>query len=229
MLLTIVPIIGLMLGDLPKDQVGAGPEPSAIPLSWELDFTYLDPRRIEVQLPGEPRPDVYWYMVYTVRNNTGRSQRLFPTFELVTDELRVLNTDIGIHPLVFDAIRERHKLTHKYLVSPTRAIGDLRVGDDNAIESVAIWRATDTNVNRFRIYIAGLSGETAIVRNPSRSQSKITEAALGAEKSDNQTKPDEPRRFTLRKTLELQYDLLGSADGRSKADPERKSVRWIMR
>lgn len=229
MLLMIVPIIGLMFGDLPAADVGAGPEPSAIPLSWELDFTFLDPRRIEVQLPGERHPDVYWYMVYTVRNNTGRSQRFFPTFELVTDELRVLNTDIGIHPLVFDAIRERHKATHKYLVSPTKAIGDLRVGDDNAIESVAIWRATDTDVNHFRIYIAGLSGETAIVRNPARTRSKITEAALAAEKSDNREATDEPRRFTLRKTLELRYDLLGSADGRAKAAPERKSIRWIMR
>lgn len=239
MLLTLIPIIGLFLADTPPADIGNGPQPSVVPVSWELEFEFLDPRRIEVQVPGSTEPEHFWYMVYTVRNNTGRTQRFFPTFELVTNDMRVIDTDMGIHPLVFDAIRERHKLTHKYLVSPTKAIGDLRVGDDNAIESVAIWRASDTDVTGFRIYAAGLSGETSIVLNPSRGKSKATAAVMNekspasnpasTESSDKPEKPAEARRFTLRKTLELQYDLPGSAEGRKTAEPERKSVRWIMR
>lgn len=237
MLLTLIPLIGLALADVPPADVGAGPQPSAVPVSWELEFEFLDPRRIEVLVPGSTTPEKFWYMVYTVRNNTGRTQRFFPTFELVTDGIRVIDTDMGIHPLVFDAIRERHKATHKYLVSPTKAIGDLRVGDDNAIESVAIWRADDTDVNSFRIFAAGLSGETAIMLNPSRSKAKSTPANVAAgqstgnasSSSDKATGEAESRRFTLRKTLEIQYDLPGSDRGRMTAEPERKGVRWIMR
>ncbi|MBL8878838.1 MAG: hypothetical protein JNG88_06925 [Phycisphaerales bacterium] len=237
MLLTLIPLIGLVLADVPPNDVGAGPQPSPVPVSWELEFEYLDPRRIEVLVPGATMPEKFWYMVYTVRNNTGRTQRFFPTFELVTEGIRVIETDLGIHPLVFDAIRQRHNATHKYLVSPTKAIGDLRVGDDNAIESVAIWRADDSDVNSFRVFVAGLSGETAIVLNPTRGKSKATAevnadekpAAAATAPSDKPKGASDSRRFTLRKTLEIQYDLPGSHSGRTTAEPERKSVRWIMR
>ena len=49
---------------------------------------------------------------------------------------------------------------------PTEAIGELRSGDDYARESVAIWRASDLSVTKFTIYIAGLSGEARVLKNP---------------------------------------------------------------
>ena len=51
------------------------------------------------------------------------SQRFYPMFQIVTEDLKVFDTDIGISPLVFETIREQHKVTHKYLVHPTQAIG----------------------------------------------------------------------------------------------------------
>jgi len=209
--------------------VGRGPRPSPTPVSWQLEFKYVPPRRIAVKVAGSQRPRIYWYMLYTVVNNSGATRYFYPTFELVTDDLRVIPTDTGISPIVFDAIRERHKLAFKYLVPPSRAIGALRVGDDYARESVAIWRADDIDTETFTIYVSGLSGEARIMRNPAYKpgvpETRMVRSALGIERSVSVN----PRYFTLRKTLELRYVLPASQRYRDYIEPRLLRSRWIMR
>lgn len=222
--------LGLLLPLFPQAAgTGRAPQPSTTSRSWELELKFLDPRRIEVQLPGAPQPEVYWYMVYAVTNPSPRSQRFFPLFQIVTEDLKVHDTDTGINPLVFDAIRARHKLTHRYLVEPSKAIGALLTGDDNARESVAIWRQIDLSSNYFMVYVAGLSGETQVVRNPSHDPDKpeIDQVkGVAGRKTDVAVNPKE---FTLRKTLEIRYNLPGSPQATPEVQPERAGVRWIMR
>lgn len=217
--------IVLWLAAQPEPAVGTGPEPAPRRVSWELDFKFHDPQRIEVRLPDRAEPEVYWYMLYTVTNHTERTQFFCPTFQLVTEDLEVIDTDKGVSKLVFDAIRERHRRTHKYLVHPTKAIGELLRGDDHARESVAIWRGVDLSASSFTIYVSGLSGETRFVPNPGydpgRPETEVSEA--GIERVVN------PRHFALRKTLAIRYNLPGSASGRATAAPERVGVRWVMR
>lgn len=209
------------------DQVGAGPEPSATPISWEFEFKYLAPRRIEVQIAGQT--EVYWYLIYTVTNTSAATQRFFPTMQLVTEELKVIDTDSGISTTVFDAIKERHKLTHPYLVHPTEAIGDLASGSDYARESVAIWRATDVAVNNFTIFAAGLSGESKLIKNPGFDKSKPETQTVTDANGFQREITVNPRYFTLRKTLELKYRIPGSQEARTSAEPELLGSRWIMR
>ena len=209
--------------------VGAGPEPSPTPIAWEFDLKYLHPRRIEVQLSGSDQPEVFWYMVYTVTNTSNTTQPFYPLFQLVTEDLRVVDTDIGISPLVFEAIRERHKITHKYLVSPTEAIGELRAGADYARESVAIWRATDLNVTRFTIYVAGLSGEARVLRNPAYDPEKPETATMVDAAGQEREIVVNPRYFTLRKTLQLSYTLPASEQARGQIAPRLSQAGWIMR
>jgi hypothetical protein len=206
-----------------------GPQPSPYITSWELEFKFLDPQRIEVQLPGADRPEVYWYLVYTVTNPGPRSRRFFPMFQIVTENLQAFDTDMGISPLVFDAIRQRHKITHKYLVDPTRVIGALLSGDDNARESVAIWRNIDLTLNSFTVYVAGLSGETQFLPNPSYDPQKPEKERMTASDGQARVAVTNPQQFTLRKTLEIRYTLPGSPAARPEATPERTAVRWIMR
>ncbi len=209
--------------------VGVGPKPAPTPVSWELDFKYVPPRRIAVEHAGSSQPQVYWYMLYTVTNNTDQTRYFYPTFELVTDDLRVIPTDVGISTVVFEAIKERHKITHPYLVAPSKAIGDLRVGEDYARESVAIWRADDIGTTGFTIFVAGLSGEARVVRNPSfkpdQPETRTITDAAGRQREVTVN----PRYFTLRKTLELQYLLPASPAARGYVEPELRSARWIMR
>ncbi len=209
----------LLICTLPLQDVngplGKGPQPAARPIAWELDFSYLSPQRIEVQAPGSSKPETYWYLVYTVTNQSGATQRFFPSFQLMTEDLRVFDTDTGISPLVFNAIRERHRQTHRYLVHPSLAIGDLLVGDGYARESVAIWRGVDVPGNNFTIFLGGLSGETHLITNR-------------APPSDGGDSPA-PRHFTLRKSRELRYLLTGSDHARQSAAPMLVSDRWILR
>ena len=193
-----------------KDSVGVGPAPSPTPISWEFDFKYVPPRRIEVQLPGSDKPTVFWYMLYTVTNTSRNTQHFYPTFELLTDDLEVIPTDIGINPIVFNAIKERHKLTHQYLVHPTKAIGELRTGDDYARESVAIWRANDINVTEFKIYVAGLSGEARVVKNPVHNPQEPETKKIKTENGRELEVTVNPKYFTLRKTLQLHYKFPAS-------------------
>lgn len=207
----------------PVAEVGEGPKPSGVPISWELKIEYLEPRRIDVGGSS------YWYLVYTVTNTSSLTQRYFPTYQLVTEDLKVIDTDAGISSSVFAEIKQRHQLTHKYLVPPTAAIGDLPSGDDNARESVAIWRADEVTGNSFTIYAAGLSGEAKLVKNPAYDASKPETTKVKTGDGREREIITNPKYFTLRKTLELRYSLPGSESARQSVDPQRLKARWIMR
>ncbi len=220
------------------EPVGIGPAPSPVPISWEFDFQFLDLRRIEVELP-DAGVQTFWYVVYTVTNTSPRTQRFFPRFQIFTEDLETIDSDIGISPLVFDAIRERHRQTHPELLHPSRAIGDLSAGADHARESVAIWRQFDLRVNRLSVFVAGLSGEKRFIRRPvPRAEREPAEAAdtglqsapaEAAGSSAGGANTDGPRHFTLRKTLEIQYLIPGSPATREGLDPQRLAIRWVMR
>ena len=62
---------------------------------------------MSVFLPGESEPVIYWYMLYTVVNESGQDVEFYPTFDLVTDTLQVVVAGEDIHPAVVDAIKAR--------------------------------------------------------------------------------------------------------------------------
>lgn len=190
--------------------------PAIAPVSWELTFRYRDPQRVSVFLPDKPEPVVYWYMLYTIENNTDREVDFYPKFELVTDTLRVLPSEIRVSPEAFKAICRRSG--EPLLVTPEKAVGRLLRGKDRARHSVAIWRDFDPKAKAFTIYVSGLSGEITRLRNP----------AFDPAKPQSETNK---RYFILRKTLDIPYKLPGSESTRSHAIPERvlDGQKWIMR
>lgn len=194
----------------------AAPKPTLAPRSWELQCEFFDPARIAVTLPGDRQATTFWYMIYTVTNETGREVRFFPQFDLVTDTLAVVHGGDNVSPRVFDAIRERQRTLHPFLVKPLRASGRLLRGVDNARTSVAIFRDFDPAASKFSIYIAGLSGEVIRMPNP----------AFDA------TQPPSQKNlqfFALRKTLAIEYDIPGDLITREAADPIRVGRKWVMR
>lgn len=223
-----MPLFALLLtfAAAPQDAVDRH-KPSSVSVSWELGFDFLDLRRIQMRSPdGETH--TYWYMIYTATNTSGQTQHFFPIFEIVTEDLRSTPSDMGISPLVFEAIRERHRLTHPYLVHPTQAIGDIRSGEDNAIESVAIWPEIDLDVNQFKVFVGGLCGEKETMPNPAYDPSR-PETMTVTEDGRERVVTVNPRQFTLRKTLEVPYTFPGAAATRSRVEPVRGKIRWIMR
>ncbi|MHC4063725.1 MAG: hypothetical protein ACYSUI_04395 [Planctomycetota bacterium] len=206
----------LALAIAPGDDTAAAPEPSLSPQSWELDFEFRDPTRITLTLPGDSQPTTFWYLLYSVTNNTGDEIEFYPSFHLVTDTLQVVEGGSNISPRVYEAIRARHKKEHPFMVDPPAVFGLLKQGEDNRLTSAAVFRNFDPEASHFTIYVGGLSGELARLSNPAFDP-------LKAESDKNS------RSFVLRKTLAIEYDLPGDSRTRARAVPTRVKRDWVMR
>jgi hypothetical protein len=208
-------ILGVVLGamalaaglSLVAREVNAAPEPSRIPVSWELNFRYGPLNRITVSIDG--KQSTYWYMRYTVINNTGRDVLFTPSFEIVADTgtaqaaFKEGNGKDNIPNAVYEKIKEQE--ANPLLQSPNSVFGRLLQGEDNAKDSVIIFPALDPEGRDFRLYAMGLSGETAEVINPITGKSVI-----------------------LQKTLQMDLKLPGQAIG---IDPKVQvtGIRWVMK
>jgi len=194
----------------------AAPQASLAPASWQLDFTFHDPQRLIVKLPGDTRETTLWYMLYEVTNNTGQDVQFYPSFQLVTDTLRVVDGGSDISPSVYDVIAARHKKEFPFLARPTQVTGLLLQGEGNARSSVAVFTDFDRDADRFTVYVSGLSGELASVPNP----------AFDRRREDSE---ENMRSFILRRTLAVLYDLPGDPQTRAHATPIRRTREWVMR
>jgi len=194
------------------------PKPSPVPVDWELNFKFQDLKRIRVSVPGQ-RERIYWYMVYTVTNNSGQDVVFHPEFTLVTNTLAVLPAMVDVEPEVFSAIKREYKATYPWLEHPSKVIGKLLQGKDNARDSVAIWPDFDRKATTIDVFVGGLGGEIVAVPNP---------LFVGG-KSNPQKVPPE---FVLRKTLQIHYALPTDPASRNMTSPSRlgqNAVEWVMR
>src|SRR5438270_807209 len=71
----------------------AFPKPSVYPVAWQLKFDHSLPKRIVIKTPGSESPVAYWYMTFTIVNNTDEEQRFLPVFEMVTDDGKAIRSD----------------------------------------------------------------------------------------------------------------------------------------
>jgi hypothetical protein len=179
------------------------PKPSPYPKSWELKFEHATPKRLIVQLDNSSVPQAYWYISYTVTNTTKKEQLFLPAFEMVTKEGKVIRSDKSIPKKVFDTIKKN--MGNPLLVNAAQIGGELRLGQDEAKDGVAIWPEPDSEMGNFSIYISGLSGETATVKGP--------------DKKD----------IILRKSLELNYLVRGDSQTAGQGEVVEQSHDWVMR
>lgn len=177
-------------------------EPSRIPVSWELNFKYGPVERVYVDVDGKQTP--FWFIRYTVTNNSGRDVLFTPSFELVSENGQALQAFKGIPTSVFDKIKGLYK--NSLMLSPTDIYGKLLQGDDNAKDGVIIFPAIDPNARNFRLFVMGLSGET----------------------TDKVINPVTNKPVLLQKTLELDINIPGQAIG---IEPTSKvtASKWVMK
>jgi hypothetical protein len=197
--------------------------------TWSLKIQYTDPQRITVDLPDREGSQTFWYMLYTVTNETGRDVAFYPRFSILTGTGRELASEDGVSPLVFDAIKKRHAETHPFLQKQSEVIGRLLQTADYAKDGVAIWPDFSAMSNKFTVYVKGLSGDFVEIPNPGYDPDlpeKVEETL-----ADGTTIPQivNPRQFTLHRTLAIHYDLPGDVRTRRLAEPVRTSQEWVMR
>ncbi len=194
----------------------AAPQSDPLPATWQLDFRFYDPQRLSIRLPGDRQETTFWYMVYEVSNNAGRDVQFYPSFQLVTDTLRMVEGGAEISPAVYDVIIARHKVEFPFLAEPWKITGPLLRGQENARASVVVFREFDRNASAFTVYVAGLSGDLVRVWNP-----------VFDKKRDESE--DNARAFLLRRTLAVSYDLPGDWLTVLDAQPIRRNRSWVMR
>jgi hypothetical protein len=190
--------------------VGSFPKPSPYPITWELKFRHGAPKRIVVDA-GTGAPQAYWYMTYTVTNNTDQERTFLPVFEMLTDDGKVIRSDRNIPRRVFDTVKEREK--NKLLEPFTQIAGEIRLGEDEARDGVAIWKEPMPEMGTFSIFLTGLSGEIARLKD-----------AEGKDVKDTDGQP-----IILRKTLQMNYFVRGDEVYPGLDEVNTRPEQWVMR
>ena len=192
-------------------RAGAFPEPSKSPVSWELKYEPAVPKRIVVEVPGQPSAKAYWYVTYTVTNNSDQDVTFLPTFEWVTNEGKVIRADKGVSHAVFDRIKAA--IGNKLLEDSVQIAGILRQGEDQAKDGVAIWPEPEARLGSFSVFATGLSGEST----------QLTDTS-------NQPMNDKNGRpILLFKTLETDFKLAGDELYPGNDLLTKLGDKWVMR
>jgi hypothetical protein len=192
----------------------AAPEPAIVQRAgqWTLEVRYELPQQIV--MPGGPNGEVrYWYMIVNVANRTGHDVEFYPKCDLMTDTFQIVPAGRGVTPAVFTAIKQRHLSRYPFLEPLQGVANRVLEGEDNAKDIAIIWQDFDTAALGFKVFLSGLSNETAVVPHP---------VAV-----DPATKQPVP--VYLRKTLELTYALRGDPTLRSSVEVVYKGQGWVMR
>jgi len=176
--------------------------------TWTLDFKYADPEAIVVVSPTGKR-EVYWYIVYTVTNNTGEDRMFIPSFTLLSNTFKVVKA--GIYPNTYSAIRKNRKI--RFLENTAQLYGKLRVGPDNAKTGVAVFKDVDPKTDAFSVFVGALSGEFVERPRPGAPENA----------------PPDEKVVRLYKALELKYNLPGDEWWTNLDKPVFVSKDWTWR
>jgi len=192
----------------------AAPQPAIVPNpeNWTIEATFEHPQMIVLQAGSADKPKRFWYTILTLVNKTGRDVDFYPKCELMTDTFQIIQAGQNVPETVFEQIKQRHQNKFPFLESWEKTDNRMLQGQDNARDIAVIWPDFDTNAKGIKIYIAGLSNESAAVEHP-------------IEKD----KDGKPVKVFLRKTLELSYGIKGDADARSDESLSYEGKHWIMR
>jgi hypothetical protein len=194
------------------------PQPSPYPITWQLTFKHGLPKRVVVDIPSIPVPKAYWYMTYTVVNTSDREQMFLPKFELLGEDGQISRSDVDIPKAVFDKIKELEG--NKYMEPITTLVGQIRLGEAEARDGVAIWPEPSPRMGHFSVFVTGLSGEAVTMKIVNGEFKKIEDAA---------EMKDPKELVILRKTLRLNFFIRGDEVYPGEDEVNQAAEEWIMR
>ena len=183
----------------------SAPEPAPVATQWEFTFEPGPLRLAWVEENGRRNP--YFYLTYRVTNHWGGVKLFAPDVSLMADNANVRRSGRGVSSAVTEEIMRR--LRNPLLESQIDIVSNVLEGVEHARDGVVIWPAEDLQADEVTVFFAGLSGEF---------QSYI----VGRDS-------DDPRRYTLRKTMMLRYSTPGQLAGQGDKPFELIEKRWVMR
>ena len=192
----------------------AAPEPAIVPApgQWTVDAEFTHPQQIVLRRRSDNQPVRFWYIILTLTNNTGKDVGFYPKCDLLTDTYQIIPAGKSVSSVVFERIRIRHKKRYPFLEPLYKTSNKILQGEDNTKDIAIIWPDFDLKAKSIKLFLTGLSNETAGVNHP------VATDETG-----------KPIKIYLRKTLELDYDLKGDPALRSSISLVHREKRWVMR
>ena len=190
------------------------PEPASLPPAdiWQLDVEFHgNPQQLEVTLPGDEKPTRFWYLVYTITNNTGQDVDFYPTFEVMTNTFKLYEAGKVPTKPVYDAVEVLYKKSVPLLEPEIQVAGKILQGEDNARDCVCILDDFDPNATSVKLFVSGFSNET------------VTKE-IADDKNEKKSK-----KVLLRKTLMLEYSVPGDERNQDNKVMLFRRKEWIMR
>lgn len=192
----------------------AAPQPAIVPRpgQWTVDVTFEHLQQVVLQPSSSSQPRRFWYTIITMTNSTNADVDFYPKCELMTDTFQIVPAGRNVPSVVFQLVKKRHQSKYPLLEPLAKAGNKILQGEDNAKDIAIIWPDFDVQAKGLRLFITGLSNETATIDHP------VAKNEMG-----------NPLKVYLRKTLELSYALRGDPALRSDAEIAYKGKRWVMR
>jgi hypothetical protein len=191
----------------------AAPEPAIVQRAgqWTVEAKFEQPEQLVLPWGGNG-PSRFWYMIFTVTNRTGQDVDFHPRFELMSDTFQLVPAGVGVPPVAFETVQRRHQGRYPFLEAMTAVDSRVLQGEDNARDIVVIWRDFDGQATGFKVFVTGLSNETAFIDHPVA----VDDAGR-------------PIRVFLRKTLVLDYGFRGDPQLRDAVEVVYRDKSWVMR
>jgi len=189
---------------------------------WDLDFTFRMPRRI-VLTGKDDQAQAYWYLLYTVTNKTEKARNFVPQAITFTDNGKVAR-DI-LQSEVQKLVKAQYRLGElKNSVEmmgpsdskdssgkPAAVKPSLKAGEEEAQDGIFIFREVDPKMDKFTVFLTGLSGKFIIREIPAAKEGQ------------------KPREVVLRKTLRLDFSIPGDDVKISEDKVYLLKQKWIWR
>jgi hypothetical protein len=190
----------------------AAPQPAVVqsPGQWTVQVRFEQPQQMVLTRGGAAVR--YWYTILSLTNRTGEDVDFYPRCDLMTDTFQIVPAGMNVPPTVLERIKERHRSRYPLLESLASVGNRILEGEDNAKDIVVIWPDFDLRAESFKIFITGLSNETAVIDHP------VAVDTAG-----------HPVPVFLRKTLELDYAFRGDPALRDSVEVVYKGKDWVMR
>lgn len=194
--------------------LAVAPTPALVPGlgQWTIDTKFTHPQQIFIRTGPDNKPRRFWYILLTLTNKTGQDADFYPKCELMTDTFQIIPAGKSVAPDVFQKIKDRHQAKYPFLETLSGTTSKILQGEDNTKDIAVVWPDFDPRAKKLKIFITGLSNETAFVKHPVAKD-----------------KNGQPLIVFLRKTLELTYALESDSAQRSDANLIYKSTNWVMR
>ena len=199
---------------------------------WVLDFKFLDPRLIKVNIPGRGQK-VCWYVRYQIINRTNAPRTFIPDFELVTHDTRMTYRD-QILPAAQEAISKIEDPTGYYKIKNSVTISAEPIPETKgkaaprAITGVAIW--TDPNDINADDDEATKKRKESLPKLADSNNYSIFIAGLSNGWSLTDPIPPDKEPVIRRKTLQLSFKRFGDKfEMKSEAIRFQPPVDWIYR